>query len=191
MIYVSPLSAVEHAIRTVRPSHLVSLLDPETMIETPEGIQRDRHLRLPLNDIAEPNGTLATPSTGHVAALIGFIRDWDQRQPILVHCWAGISRSTAAAFIALCALNEDHPEDKLARLVRAHGAHAHPNRLMVQIADDLLGREGRMQAAIEALGPGRATWEGELFALPAHPDFPGALPAGMGAGSMGAGSNGR
>lgn len=170
MIYVSPLSGVVDAIRTVRPSHLVSLLDPETMIDTPDGIVRERHLRLSVNDIAEPDEMLVTPSAAHVAELIGFVRRWDQESPMLVHCWAGISRSTAAAFIALCALNEDHPEDELARLVRARGAHAHPNRLMVRLADDLLGRKGRMCNAVEALGPGRATWEGELFALPVHPD---------------------
>ncbi len=170
MIYVSPLSVVTEAIRTVRPSHLVSLLDPESMIDTPEGIARERHLRLSVNDIAEPNDMLVLPSEAHVSNLIAFIRDWDQQSPMLVHCWAGISRSTAAAFIALCTLNEDYPEDMLARLVRARGSHAHPNKLMVRIADDLLGRQGRMRAAVEALGPGRATWEGELFAIPVHPD---------------------
>lgn len=170
MIYVSPLSGVVEAIRTVRPSHLVSLLDPETMIDTPAGIVREYHLRLAVNDIAEPDETLVTPSERHVSDLIGFVRRWDQQSPMLVHCWAGISRSTAAAFIALCTLNEDHPEDELARLVRARGAHAHPNRLMVGLADDLLGREGRMRAAVDALGPGRSTWEGELFSLPVHPD---------------------
>jgi predicted protein tyrosine phosphatase len=170
MIYVSPLSGVVDAIRTVRPSHLVSLLDPETMIDTPEGIERGLHLRLSVNDIAEPNDMLVSPSESHVSDLIAFIRGWDQKSPMLVHCWAGISRSTAAAFIALCTLNEELPEDELARLVRARGAHAHPNRLMVRIADDLLGRKGRMRAAVEALGPGRAAWEGELFALPIHPE---------------------
>ncbi len=170
MIYVSPLSAVIDAIRTVRPSHLVSLLDPETMIDTPQGVARELHLRLAVNDIAEPNDMLVTPGEGHISELIGFVRSWDQRSPMLLHCWAGISRSTAAAFIALCALNEDHPEDELARLVRARGSHAHPNRLMVRIADDLLGRNGRMREAVEALGPGRAAWEGELFSLPTHPE---------------------
>lgn len=169
MIYVSPLSAVEDAIREVRPSHLVSLLDPETMIDTPQGIARERHLRLGVNDISEAIDTLVPPGAAHVAELIRFAQDWDQTSPLLVHCWAGISRSTAAAFIALCALNEGHPEDELARLVRACGSHAHPNRLMVRHADSLLKREGRMSAAVEALGPGRACWEGELFSIPLRP----------------------
>ena len=166
MIYVSPLSAVEDAIREVKPSHLVSLLDPETMIDTPGGIEPTRHLRLSVNDIAEEIDDLVPPGEAHVEELIRFVQGWDQRSLMLVHCWAGISRSTAAAFITLCVLNEDHPEHELARLVRARGAHAHPNRLMVRHADRLLKREGRMMAAVEALGPGRACWEGELFSIP-------------------------
>lgn len=169
MIYVSPLSGVVDAIRTVGPSHLVSLLDPESMIDTPDGIERARHLRLGINDIAEPRDDLIVPGAAHVSQLISFIRGWDQQRPMLVHCWAGISRSTAAAYIALCTLNEDYPEADLALLLRRRGAHAQPNRLMVRLADDALGRKGRMRAAIETLTPPRQTWEGELFALPVHP----------------------
>lgn len=169
MIYVSPLSAIPDAIREIKPSHLVSLLDPDTMIDTPQGILPTQHLRLGVNDIAEEIDDLVPPGVEHVAELIGFVQAWDQKSPLLVHCWAGISRSTAAAFIALCALNEGQPEDELARLVRACGSHAHPNRLMVRHADSLLKREGRMSAAVEALGPGRACWEGELFSIPLRP----------------------
>lgn len=166
VIYVCPLATVPDAIRKVRPSHLVSLLDPESMIETPEGVARERHLRLGINDIAEPYEDLVVPEARHVAELLSFVRGWEQNAPMLIHCWAGISRSTAAAFIALCALNENYPEDELARLLRQRGAHAYPNKLLVRLADDLLGRKGRMQAAVEALGM-TSQGQGQLFAIPA------------------------
>tara|TARA_R110000868_G_scaffold91679_5_gene254068 strand:- start:13577 stop:14092 length:516 start_codon:yes stop_codon:yes gene_type:complete len=170
MIYISPLSGVEDAIKRHGPSHLVSLLDPDSMISTPGGIDAARHLRLCVNDIATPVDTLTPPGEAHVAELISFIRDWDQASPLLVHCWAGISRSTAAAFIALCVLNENQSEDALAQLIRQRGAHAYPNRLMVRLADDLLRRKGRMRDAVEAMGPARATWEGVTFSVPVHPE---------------------
>tara|TARA_R110000824_G_scaffold118960_19_gene272689 strand:- start:112921 stop:113436 length:516 start_codon:yes stop_codon:yes gene_type:complete len=169
MIYVSPLSDVEGAIARHKPSHLVSLLDPESMIETPSGITRTQHLRLSVNDIAEPIDTLLPPGEQHVAELVSFIRGWDQTAPLLVHCWAGISRSTAAAFVALCVLNEDASEEALAMLIRQRGAHAYPNRLIVGLADNLLRRKGRMISAVEAMGPARGAWEGQTFSLPARP----------------------
>ena len=168
MIYVSPLSAIHDAIREHQPSHLVSLLDPETMIDTPEGFDPARHLRIGVNDIAEPIDDLIPPTQTHVAELVEFIRGWDQTSPLLVHCWAGISRSTATAFIALCMLNEDQSEAFLAQAIRDSAPHAHPNRLIVALADDLLGREGRMLDALDRMGPGRAAWEGALFGLPAR-----------------------
>lgn len=169
LIYVCPLATVPDAIRTVRPSHLVSLLDPESMIDTPQGIACERHLRLGINDIAEPYEDLVVPETRHVAELLTFVRSWGQDAPLLIHCWAGISRSTAAAFIALCALNKNYPEDELARLVRRRGAHAYPNKLLVKLADDMLGRKGRMRAAVEALGTAPHA-QGQLFAIPARHD---------------------
>lgn len=170
MIYVSPLSQIEDAIERIKPSHLISLLDPETMIDTPYGFDPTCHLRLGVNDIAAPIDDLVPPGAAHVQQLIDFVKGWDPSRPLLVHCWAGISRSTAAAFITLCVLNQDHPEDDLARLVRACGSHAQPNKLMVGHADDILARRGRMRAAIEALGPARAAWEGQLFAIPLRPE---------------------
>jgi predicted protein tyrosine phosphatase len=169
MIFVCPLSGVEDAIKRHRPSHLISLLDPESMIQTPNGIETGCHLQLGMNDISMPVEDMVQPAATHIEELLNFIKGWDQSQPLLVHCWAGISRSTAAAFIALCALNEGHDEEEIAMLIRQEGDHAFPNRLMVRIADDLLNRNGRMCAAIEAMGPARATWEGKLFSLPICP----------------------
>ncbi|MES1989786.1 MAG: protein-tyrosine phosphatase family protein [Pseudomonadota bacterium] len=146
------------------------MLDPDSMIGTPGGITPAQHLRLSVNDIATPADDLTAPGEDHVASLISFVRNWDQKNPMLVHCWAGISRSTAAAYIALCTLNENYDEGALAQVLRRRGAHAFPNRLMVRLADDLLRRKGRMRAAIEAMGPASVSWEGVTFALPVHPD---------------------
>src|SRR6185437_6923684 len=117
-IYVAPLSLVETTIADARVSHLVTLINGETLIDTPPGIGPDRHLRLAMNDICEPQPGLVLPCGSHVSDLIKFALDWDRRAPLLIHCWAGISRSTAAAFISLCALNPDADELGLARALR-------------------------------------------------------------------------
>ena len=70
--------------------------------------------------------------------LVKFARDWDRKAPLLIHCWAGISRSTAAAFITLCALNPDIEELELARALRRASPTAYPNRLLVALADEAL-----------------------------------------------------
>jgi predicted protein tyrosine phosphatase len=167
-IYVAPLSLVEATVTHARVSHLVTLINGETPIDTPPGIGPDRHLRLAMNDICEPQPGLVLPCESHVSELIKFARDWDRQAPLLIHCWAGISRSTAAAFISLCALNPEGAELELARRLRHASPTAYPNRLLVALADEVLSRDGRMIAAIEDIGRGRVAEEAEVFALPAR-----------------------
>ncbi|MGV1014547.1 MAG: tyrosine phosphatase family protein [Methyloceanibacter sp.] len=166
-IYVAPLSLVEITVADAQVSHLVTLINGETPISTPPGVGPDRHLRLSMNDICEPRDGLVLPCQDHVADLVRFTLDWDRQAPLLIHCWAGISRSTAAAFISLCALNPDTDEHALARTLRRASPTAFPNRLLVALADETLSRQGRMVAAVEHIGRGRLAEEAEPFALPA------------------------
>ena len=151
----------------VAPLNLVTLINGETPINTPPSIVPDRHLRLAMNDICEPQPGLVLPCEGHVSDLINFAREWDRQAPLLIHCWAGISRSTAAAFISLCALNPPGSELALARALRRASPTAYPNRLLVALADEILLRKGRMIAAVEDIGRGRIAEEADVFSLPA------------------------
>jgi predicted protein tyrosine phosphatase len=166
-IYVAPLSLVETTVSDAQISHLVTLINGETPIATPPGIGPERHLRLSMNDICEPQPGLVLPCQSHVSDLIDFARDWDRQAPLLIHCWAGISRSTAAAFISLCALNPEGTENDLAWALRRASPTAYPNRLLVALADEILRREGRMIAAVEGIGRGKVADEADVFALPA------------------------
>lgn len=166
MILVTPLSAVEETIQTRHPSHLVTLLSPEHMIETPEGVDPNRHLRLPVNDVSEAWAAEAPPALHHVAQLLEFGRDWSGEAPMLVHCWAGISRSTAAAFILLCDRYGPGSEEKIAQQLRAAAPHAFPNALLVKLADEALARQGRMIEAVRGIGRGDIVAEGCCVELP-------------------------
>ncbi len=166
-IYVAPLSGVATTVADARVSHVITLINSDMMVDTPCGIEPVRHLKLSMNDIAEPRPGLVVPCEDHVAELIQFALDWDQQAPLLIHCWAGISRSTAAAFIVLCALNPQVSESEVARTLRHASPTAYPNRRLVSLADKLLGRDGRMMAAIEEIGDGEMAAEGRVFKLDA------------------------
>jgi predicted protein tyrosine phosphatase len=84
---------------------------------------------------------------------------------MVIHCYAGISRSTAGAFVAACTLNPQRSEARIAQAIRDGSATATPNARIVAIADRMLGREGRMIGAIQAIGAGRAAMEGDPFRL--------------------------
>jgi len=151
-IIICSLDDLPVVIEQRQPSHLITLLDPASMIETPLGFAPDRHLRIGVNDIAEPAEGLILPDESVVARVLDFGRGWDETQPMVVHCWAGISRSTASAFVIACERNPQAAESAIAKAMRRAAPHASPNRRIVALADDLLGRRGRMVDAVDAMG---------------------------------------
>ncbi|MGH8324328.1 MAG: tyrosine phosphatase family protein, partial [Steroidobacteraceae bacterium] len=144
----------------------VTLLSPEHMIETPRGFPRERHLRLGVNDIVDASMGDSPPAREHVERLLDFSRTWSGKDPMIVHCWAGISRSTAAAFIVLTDRMGRGSELHIARAIRTRAPHAWPNALLVEHADNLLARRGRMIDAVRSIGPGDVAAEGRIVELP-------------------------
>jgi len=165
-LLVAPLSSLADTLTAHAPSHLISLLSPEHMIETPDGFPAALHLKLGVNDIIDPAAGTAPPAREHVDALLAFSRSWDAQQPLLIHCWAGISRSMASAFTILCDRLGPGHEIEIARAIRRRAPHAQPNRLLVSHADDALGRDGRMVMALNSMGPPLLVEEGVTTAFP-------------------------
>lgn len=165
MIIVGPLNKVQPLIEQHGVRHVVTLLAPGTAHEPPQGIAAERHLKLYFHDIVQEMDGHTPPSAADAERLISFFRSWDPQEPMLIHCWAGISRSTAAAYMALCMFRPDADEADLAQELRAASPSATPNRLIIALADDLLGRQGRMVRAIAGIGRGADAFEGTPFVL--------------------------
>lgn len=166
LIHVCPLSAVPDVVAGCNASHLVTCLQDEIVVDTPSLIKPDLHLRLHVHDISEPLAGYVAPGEEHVGRIIEFARAWGGRGPMVIHCWAGISRSTAAALITLYTLNPDVPEEVIARRMREASPTAYPNRLMIRIADEALARRGRILDAVNAMGRGVVAHEARPFSLP-------------------------
>lgn len=164
MIHVCPLARLHETVAASGARHVVSLLGDE-YIERPHGIAAENHLWLRLDDISSPLDGCVLPEEEHVADLLQFVGGWDRRAPLVVHCYAGISRSTASAFASICALNPNRDEASIAKALRCASPTATPNMRIVTLADRLLGRDGRMIAAIETIGRGTIAAEAEPFCL--------------------------
>jgi predicted protein tyrosine phosphatase len=165
MIIVGPLSKVQPLVDEHRVSHVVTLLAPGTPHDSPRGIEGERHLRLYFHDIVQHMDGHVPPSAADAERMIAFFRSWNREAPMLIHCWAGISRSTAAAFTALCMFRPGAAEEELALELRRASPSATPNRLIVSLADGVLGRQGRMVKAVEKIGRGADAFEGTPFIL--------------------------
>lgn len=163
-IHVAPLSAVHEVARGLPSYDLLTLLSPDTDAEALAALAPQRRLHLVFHDIVEAREGLIAPSGETIGAMLDFSRVRAPETPLLIHCWAGISRSSAAAYILAC---DRHPgcEDELATALRARAPFVTPNRLMVTLADDLLGRNGAMVDAIARVGRGAEAFEGMPYRL--------------------------
>jgi len=164
-IFVCPLSRLSETVSRSGARHILTLINEGTLVTRPKDVAPDNHLRIGIHDIVEPMDGMVCPSDAHVTELLGFIRRWDRQSPIVVHCYAGVSRSTAAAYTALCALRPDLDEAIIASRIRGRSPEATPNVRLVARADELLGREGRMVRAVQAIGRGVDCFEGTVFSL--------------------------
>jgi predicted protein tyrosine phosphatase len=167
-IHVCSLEVMPRLVLETGARHLVTVINQMSIPPTPAVVPADQHLRLAMNDITTPQDGLVHPNDAHITTLIQFARTWNRQGPLVVHCWAGISRSTAAAFITLCTLHEPGQERAFAQALRAASPTATPNSLMVEIADDVLGRKGRMIEAIDEIGMGEMAISGTAFKLPSR-----------------------
>jgi predicted protein tyrosine phosphatase len=163
MIHVCSLAALPDTVCATRASHVLTVMANVDQVRRPESILPANHLKVQMDDITEQLDGFVAPSHSHIEQVLEFVRGWDRGAPMVVHCYAGISRSTASAFAAACLLNPHRDEISIARQIRAASPIASPNRLIVSLADRALGREGRMLRALDEMGPGSMMVEGVPF----------------------------
>jgi predicted protein tyrosine phosphatase len=165
MIHVCSLAALPETVRLTGASHVLTVMANVDQVQRPQSVLPANHLKVSMDDITEQLDGFITPSEQHIEKVLAFVRGWDRNAPMVVHCYAGISRSTASAFAAVCLLNPHRDELEIARQIRAASPIASPNRLIVSLADKALGRDGRMLRALDEMGPGSMTVEGRPFRI--------------------------
>lgn len=149
---VGGLHTIAADLPIFRPTHLIRLVDPalpEARLALAAAVESTLLLRL---DDVSHDGPLG-PSRDHVTEILGFVEGMlgaDGAVRLYVHCHAGVSRSTATAYLALAcrqgAGREAEAFDELLSLT----VKPWPNRRLIAHADALLGRGGRLLAPLDA-----------------------------------------
>jgi predicted protein tyrosine phosphatase len=165
MIHVCSLARLHETVDTIGARHIVTLMRDVNKVTRPRSVLEANHLILSMDDIAQPIDGYELPGEAHVTRLIEFVTGWDRAAPMVFHCYAGISRSGAAAFTAACALNPGRDEAEIAKALRRASPIASPNVRIVELADAALGRNGRMVRAIEDIGLGQSAMENVPYRL--------------------------
>jgi predicted protein tyrosine phosphatase len=165
MIHVCSLALLPDVVKATGASHVITVMADVDKVQRPPSISADNHLVISMDDINMPVDGFVAPQRAHVEQVLTFGQRWDRSAPLVIHCYAGISRSTASAFAIACALNPKRDEFDIARRIRKDSPTAQPNRLIVGHADELLARKGRMIEALNLIGPGDMSVEGRPFRI--------------------------
>jgi predicted protein tyrosine phosphatase len=134
-------------------THVLSMLDPGSPEPEPlSGFGLERRLKLRFHDVIEAHPGWIAPERWDVELLLAFSRDVGalRQAHLLVHCHAGISRSTAAAILVLAQARPDRPADEAVREVVRLRPRAWPNLRILELGDALLGRRGEIVEAAAA-----------------------------------------
>lgn len=153
-----------HATRGV--THVLSILDPDWP-EPDALLAFAPHVRATFrfHDQIEPGPGVILPQKADVGAILAFGRDAGDISHLLIHCHAGISRSTASMLMVLAQAHADESEDTVVRRLLAIRPQAWPNSRMIGFADELLGRDGRLLAAASRIYARRIEVEPEFGEL--------------------------
>lgn len=139
------------AARDYKHSHYISLVGPKDEFFK---LPRD-HLRLFFDDVEDASAKdWKAPTREDVDQIIEFAKTLPSDADLLIHCWAGISRSTAAA-IGICCFKEMAPGEALkhVREIREatlkKGYMVLPNRLIIKHFDDALDLKGELCRVVD------------------------------------------
>ena len=162
---VCSLARLHDVVEASKASHVLTLINAQTPVSRPPSIMPSNHLYISMSDIVEPLQGHIIPAENHVRQLMAFVQKWERKQPMVIHCYAGVSRSTAAAMITTTLLNPDRREQAIADLIRERSPTATPNLRLIAVADTLLGRSGRLLDAAKSIGRGEDCFEGIPFRI--------------------------
>ena len=133
-------------------THVLSILDPGwPEPESLSGFDITRRLRLRFHDVIESQPGWIAPERWDVELLLAFSRGLavSEEAHLLVHCHAGVSRSTAAATLVMAQTRPHRPADEMLQEVARLRPRAWPNLRLLELGDDILGRGGEI---VEAAG---------------------------------------
>ena len=126
-------------------THVLSILDPDW--PAPEALGRyeaSRRLELRFHDIIDPQPGWIAPAAADIERLLAFGGELGREAHLLVHCHAGVSRSTAAAALILAERHPDQPAAAALDAVSRRRPKAWPNLRILELGDALLGRRGEI-----------------------------------------------
>lgn len=134
---------VRKVVKRFAATHLLSLVDPDDRVPTPHRIARENHLSVRFDDVESP-ALAHAPTLADIEKVVAWVDRLPENARLVIHCTAGVSRSTAIAFALLCrGMDIEAARDRLL-VIRPQ---ASPNALVTMLLDQMFDMGGALHAA--------------------------------------------
>jgi predicted protein tyrosine phosphatase len=145
-VIVCPVEAARDAAIETKAGLIASIADPELRGKVRGWIGRGRWAccELDFHDIERPAPGLVEPQERHLVSALAAGKSTPAHLPIIVHCQAGISRSSAMALVLSTdramsfGVDADEAIDRAIEELKTHAPHARPNMRIIELASDHL-----------------------------------------------------
>ena len=151
-IIICGLADIQNCVDKYNPDKMLTIINKNFSPDTPQGMDKSRHIKMLIDDISEPRDGFILPEKHHAQALLDFTNDWDTSKPLLVHCHMGISRSTATSLGVAAKFDPENIELIIEKL-KEIAPHASPNKIMTQYYDEILGLNNRLYSSLAFFDP--------------------------------------
>ena len=151
-IIICGLADIQNCVDKYNPDKMLTIINKNFSPETPQGMDKSRHIKMLIDDISEPRDGFILPEKHHAQELLDFTNDWDISKPLLVHCHMGISRSTATSLGVAAKYDPENIETIIEKL-KEIAPHASPNKIMTQYYDEILGLNSRLFSSLAFFDP--------------------------------------
>ena len=142
-IIICGLADIQECVDKYAPDKMLTIINKNFSPDTPQGMNKNRHLKMLIDDISEPREGFILPEKHHAQKLLDFTDDWDVSKPILIHCHMGISRSTSTSLGVAAKFDPENIELTIEKL-KEIAPHASPNKIMTQYYDEILNLNNRI-----------------------------------------------
>ncbi len=139
-IYNSPQNKAQAIVAEHKIKNIISIYSPNKAFPIFPGIKNGKILRLCFNDIIRPYKNLRVITQNDIEKIVNFVKQ-NGRSDILIHCYAGVSRSIAITMFLMFLLEKNIKVDEVVSMIKNKAPFANPNKLVLMQAGRVMHQE--------------------------------------------------
>lgn len=134
-------------VKNRKPSHIISVITLKEIknLVFPPNFNKNNWLHLDISDVLDSNEP-GGPTVSDIEKLFNWVDNQKNLEKLLIHCYAGRSRSPAVATLLI---SRKYGIDTAIKWLKAYLPDSCPNTEIIKLGDDMLKFNGKLLEKVE------------------------------------------